>query len=270
MHKVVLVICDGLGYGIARDWLGYLEGLVEAGEASLWKGIAQLPTNSRPNYESLLTGLAPARHGIVANEMHGVGSSSPNLFGLAKDGGRTTGAVAYHWFPELYNTGRVFDPLADVECDDDSLPISHGRFYFTDDHPDEHVFATAAHLTAARMPDFLLVHPMGIDHAGHTHGMESDEYRLQVKKQDVILSLTIPMWRALGYRVLVTADHGHGPHRQHGGATDVEREVPIYLVDGSRHAVGDEVSTLRVAPTVLRLLDLAVPDSMEEPPLVGG
>ena len=94
MSKVVLVVCDGLGYQQARDWLGYLEGLVEAGAASVWKGHAQLPTNSRPNYESIQTGLAPSDHGIVANEMHGIGSMSPHVFGIASEAGLNTGAVA--------------------------------------------------------------------------------------------------------------------------------------------------------------------------------
>jgi predicted AlkP superfamily pyrophosphatase or phosphodiesterase len=269
MEKVVMVICDGLGYRAARDWLGYPEALVASGEATVWRGRAQLPSNSRPNYESLLTGLPPVEHGIVANEQHGVGSAHPNVFGVASAAGRTTAAVAYHWISELYNTGRAFDPMADVECDDPSLPIAHGRFYFTDDHPDEHVFATAAHLTTSRAPDFLLVHPMGVDNAGHEHGLLSDEYRFQAKKQDVLLSLTIPLWRALGYRMIVTADHGHDASRQHGGTTDAERDVPIYLIDGERHDADDPVSTLRVAPTVLTLLGLTPPATMEAAPLVG-
>jgi predicted AlkP superfamily pyrophosphatase or phosphodiesterase len=267
-NKVVLVICDGLGYEQAREWFGYLEGLVEAGEASVWKAKAQLPTNSRPNYESLHTGLAPTDHGIVANEMHGIGSASPHVFGIASQAGRTTGAVAYHWISELYNTGRRFDPMVDVECDDPSLPIQHGRFYFTDDHPDEHVFATAMRLTAVHQPDYLLVHPMGIDAVGHALGRPNEAFRLQVKKQDVLLSLAIPTWRATGYSVVVTADHGHDDLQQHGGATDDERDVPIYLVDGSPGMVHEEtVSTLSVAPTVLTHLGINPPASMTAPVL---
>ena len=269
MSKVVLVICDGLGYRQARDWLGYLEGLVEAGSASVWKARTQLPSNSRPNYEALHTGLAPADHGIVANEMHGIGSASPHVFGIVSGAGLTTGAVAYHWFSELYNTGRTFDPMIDVECDDPGLPIQHGRFYFTDDHPDEHVFATAMRLTAVHQPDYLLVHPMGVDAVGHALGRPDPAYRLQVKKQDVLLSLAIPIWRAGGYSVIVTADHGHDHLQQHGGTTADERDVPIYLVDGSpgrQHS--EEVSTLSVAPTVLTLLGLDVPESMTAPVLV--
>lgn len=268
MTKVVLVVCDGLGYQQARDWFGYLEGLVEAGAASAWKGQAQLPTNSRPNYESILTGLAPTDHGIVANELHGIGSASPNIFGIASESDLVTGAVAYHWVSELYNTTGRFDPMVDVECDDPSLPIQHGRFYFTDDHPDEHVFATAMRLTAVHQPDFLLVHPMGVDAVGHALGRPNDAYRLQVKKQDVLLSLAIPIWRASGYAVIVTADHGHDDLHQHGGTTSDERDVPVYLVDGSGGGARDEVvSNLSIAPTVLTHLGLEVPASMAAPVL---
>jgi len=37
-NKVILLILDGLGYSYARKLMGNLEGWVDSGEATLWKG----------------------------------------------------------------------------------------------------------------------------------------------------------------------------------------------------------------------------------------
>ena len=66
--KVILVIMDGVGYGTAVRQCGFLEGSVELGRARRWKMRAALPTRSAPLYETLHTGLAPAEHGLTANE----------------------------------------------------------------------------------------------------------------------------------------------------------------------------------------------------------
>lgn len=67
-NKVALIIIDGAGYNACRKECGYLEGLVELGQASCWKMQTALPSISAPLYETIHTGLSPIEHGITCNE----------------------------------------------------------------------------------------------------------------------------------------------------------------------------------------------------------
>ena len=119
-------------------------------------------------------------------------------------------------------------------------------------------------------PDYLLVHPMGVDNAGELHGSNSPQYRSHVLRQDVMLAALIVEWSDLGYTILLTGDHGMNPDGDHGGSTPEVREVPLFIVAPGASGKGDTgrtVSQLQIAPSVLRLLGVSIPDTMTKPPL---
>jgi predicted AlkP superfamily pyrophosphatase or phosphodiesterase len=89
------------------------------------------------------------------------------------------------------------------------LPIQHGRFYNEEDYPDIEVFAAAAMLVRRFSPDYLLVHPMGIDYTGEAFGSDSSQYRNKAIRQDAILTTALLEWQQLGYTVLVTRGAGN-------------------------------------------------------------
>jgi hypothetical protein len=122
--------------------MGFLAHLVETQQASLYKIVGELPSMSRPMYETNHTGLPSSEHGIVANSMARL-STKPNIFQVLRDAGKVTAAAAYSWFFELYNRAP-YNPIDDKEVDDESLPIQHGRFYTEDEYPDVELFYTAA------------------------------------------------------------------------------------------------------------------------------
>jgi len=264
--KVMLIVIDGLGLATARRKLGVLEGLVEAGKARLWAMRGVLPSLSRPAYESILTGLPPARHGITSNSVVRQ-STEDSVFTIARAHGRSTGAAAYSWFAELAN-GVPFDPVMDREQDNGDGAIQHGRYYALDPFPDQEVYWQADLLVRRYAPDLMLIHPMGCDVAGHAHGGESPAYRSAAAHTDDCLARHIPGWQAAGYRIIVTADHGMSADGQHGGTTSDERLVPFYLLDDPRGGVApDDADQLSVAPTVLALMGLASSPGMTAPPL---
>ena len=43
-------------------------------------------------------------------------------------------------------------------------------------------------------PDFLLIHPMGVDDAGHQFGLDSRQYRNQARRMDSLLADLLPQW----------------------------------------------------------------------------
>ena len=267
-NKLILVLSDGLRYDTAVSSMGFMWHMVESGRASLYKVISQVPSFSRPMYETIHTGLTPLEHGIVSNYVVRR-SNQPNVFDTAVKAGRTTAAAAYSWFSELYNRAP-YDLIADREVDDVSLLIQHGRFYSQDEFPDVDLFATAASLVRRFAPDYLLVHPMGMDYAGLKHGYDSSEYRYAAIRQDVVLANLIVEWMGLGYKIIVTADHGINKDGYHGGSTPDEREVALFLIEPGVPGKGDTmevVSQLRIAPTLCRLLDIPAPASMTQSPI---
>jgi len=266
--KVVLVLSDGLRDDTAAEQMGFLEHLVETAQGSRYSVRGELPTLSRPMYETVHTGLPVTQHGIVSNQIVRR-SSVPNVFQIAVRNGRTTAAAAYYWFSELYN--RVpYDLVDDREIDDASLLIQHGRFYTEDGFPDKELFLAAATLVRKFSPDYVLVHPMGMDNLGDTLGADTPEYRRNAILQDIILANLIPEWHQRGYAVLVTADHGMGADRAHGGTTPDVRLVPLYVLPptgGGRGNTRETVSQLQLAPTILTMLGLPIPETMKAPPL---
>lgn len=264
MDKVILILSDALRYDTAVAAMGYLGHLVETRLASLYKVTGELPSISRPMYETLHTGLPTIEHGIVSNAVVRR-SNQPNLFELATRAGKTTAAAAYYWFSELYNRAP-YDPIQDREVDDDSLPIQHGRFYTKNEYPDIELFHAAAMLSRRYQPDYLLVHPMGMDFNGETYGADSSQYRNHATHQDLWLAPKIAEWMAGGYTLLVTGDHGISADHSHGGTTPDVREVPLYLVRPGLPGLGNTgevLSQLQIAPTICRLLGLSIPETMK-------
>ncbi len=268
-NKVILVLCDALRYDTAVAGMGYLGHLVEVKLASLYKVIGELPSLSRPMYETVHTGLPVSEHGIVSNWI-ARRSNKTNIFQLAVDAGLTTAAAAYSWVSELYNRAP-FDIIDDREVDDPSLPIQHGRFYTQDEFPDIDLFAIGGLLARRFNPHYLLVHPMGMDYAGETYGADSSEYRNQAILQDKIMANLIGEWMEMGYNIMVTGDHGINNDKEHGGTTPDVREIPLYLIRPNtpgRGDTGEVVSQLQIAPTICTLLGLQIPASMKHPSIV--
>ena len=269
--KVILVILDGLRFDVARDSMGNLGHLLEARQASFYKVQAELPSLSRPLYEVLLTGTPVSLNGIGANDVVRL-SHQTSIFHLAIDQGLTTGAAAYSWFSELYNCAP-FDIFTDREQHSQDLPIQHGWFYWEDSYPDSHLFADAGVLIQRWLPDFMLVHPMGIDHAGHQYGADTQEYRGQALATDSLLAKFLPRWLRLGYQVLITADHGMNADGQHGGTLPDVRETPLVCIGDDfvpgMYVEEEGLSQLAIAPLVCQLLNIPKANAMQSIPVPG-
>ncbi|MCI3946641.1 hypothetical protein K0038_03710 [Pseudomonas syringae] len=227
-RNVILIVLDGLNYDVACHAMGHLQAWHTAGRAALYKLECELPALSRPLYECILTGVAPIDSGIVHNNVSRL-SRERSIFHYARDAGLSTAAAAYHWVSELYNR-TPFDAARDRYTDAPELPIQHGLFYWADHYPDSHLFADAESLRLKHAPDFLLIHPMNIDDAGHKHGLDTPQYRNSARSADIILADYLQRWLDAGYQVLVTADHGMNNDRSHNGLLAEEREVPLFVL----------------------------------------
>ena len=269
MAKVILILSDALRYDVAIDSMGYLMHLVENNKASLYRIVGELPSMSRPMYETIHTGLPSSAHGIVANSIIRL-SDKPNIFQSVKNAGKCTAAAAYYWVSELYNRAP-YNAIDDKETDNVSLNIQHGRFYTEDEYPDKELFASAASLVRRFSPDYLLLHPMGMDYHGETFGSDTKEYRNHAIRQDMWLAPLIQEWMEREYTIFVTGDHGINKDGAHGGAALEQREVPLFWIQPKvkgRGDTGETISHLQVAPTILHLLEVPIPSTMKHPPLI--
>jgi predicted AlkP superfamily pyrophosphatase or phosphodiesterase len=268
MNKVILVVLDGLNYETARSRMGFMSHLVEMKKAQFYKVVSALPSMSRPLYETILTGTNPIEHGITNNNINRK-SKEESIFSIAKKAGLKTGAAAYHWVSELYNKSP-FNYIEDRIQNDPTNNIQNGMFYYDDTYPDSHLFLDAEYIRKTYDPDFLLIHPMNIDLAGHLYSSDSKEYRKKAIDADTILSNHIPTWIEEGYHIIVTADHGMNKDNAHGGIEDDERHVPMWTIGESFvDTTCEEVNQLIIAPTICNILDIEPSEKMIKEKFIG-
>lgn len=263
-NKLIVVMVDGLRDDAARENLGYLERLVDAKKAARGQVQSELPSLSRPLYEVLLTGTLSFDNGITSN--HSVRlSKEESLFHLTKKAGLINATASYYWVSELYNRAP-FNYLMDREQANRDKPIQFGKFYFEDHYPDSHLLLDGEVLRKRVNPDFLYIHSMNVDDAGHQFGSDSKEYRGNVLKTDQYLSELIPGWLEQDYQVVITSDHGMSEWGLHGGTTAGERMVPCYVISTKVKAerYSSVIPQLQMAPFFCHLLGIPKGEKMQE------
>lgn len=268
-RPVVLVVIDGLRRDRALRFLTTPARLVEEGRGWYLPMTSLMPTNSRPSYNTISTGLPSPQNGIVNN--HDVRLvSTPTIWSLARGAGLGTAASAYYWWSELYNRAP-FEKELDTLVENGDGGIRHGFFYRRDGEPDAVVLAHALLLWQRHRPDLLLVHPMSVDYTGDYWGADAPAYDECVKALDLLLGpFLAALWRERPDAViLLTADHGMAASGGHGWDAPELREVVFFALG---HNLGlapmGEATALDIAPTVLRLLELPIPAEMPGRPLV--
>lgn len=254
-NKTILILLDGLNYATASTCMGFLLAYVEAKHAQIYRLKCALPAVSRPLYETILTGQPPIISGITHNAINRL-SHQESIFHLARQANKSTAAAAYHWVSELYNVSP-YEAHRDRFTDNLDLPIQHGIFYHADHYPDDHLFLDAHYLIERWQPDFMFIHSMNVDDAGHKFGGESSQYRNAARSVDSVLALHLPHWLAQGYQIMVTSDHGMNADKSHLGILPEEREVPLFLIGERFNQQVFDVSQLALCGIAADILGLS-------------
>lgn len=269
--RLYLIIVDGLRADFGRHYFDGLNRLTAEQKAAYTTLRSGLPSDSRPSYALISTGVDGHVNTITSN-----GSRhrcpTPNIFGIARQAGLRTGGALYHWWSELFNK-TPFDPDTDQEQRDPSRDIQDGYFYHADETPDEVVFQKAREIRARSHPHLLVIHPMSVDYAGdRLGGAAGAAYRDNCIRVGGLVHEFVQeiMEEEPQASLIVTADHGARDQGGHGGDTDEECLVPCWILGPKARPVEDrEVKDQRaLAPTILTLLGLDIPSHMEVPPLL--
>lgn len=270
-NKLLLIILDGVPYRNWRRLFGNLEGWVDDGTARVWKHRAVLPSTSASCYASIHTGVSPQAHGCTGNG-NVFRLAQPDVFSQVRAGGGVTGAVAHSFWSEFFNR-HPFDYVRDVEYDEpDSMTINHGRFhtmtgYGSDNQmtpSDVDLFASLTNLCQRFGLNYGMLHTCTLDCMGHRFHHDCHEMDHACFVMDEMLAPFIPKWRADGYDVIVTADHGQDERGHHGGRSELQQDSALYYFGEAGGPPEDTViDQLQLAPTILNRLGAPVPETMK-------
>ncbi len=227
--NVVFVLIDGLDASNVVH-MSYLAAHKENGVTC---GVmdCELPTISKPIYSTLFTGQTPINTNITHNKSTFLSAEMrvQSFFAKMKECNKISAMAAYYWMRELY-IGEKYDAAKHRLTLEQGSVIPHALFYDDDNYPDAYVFQDAEALRINYKPDFLLVHSMGVDAAGHAFGANSAEYRNAVRGVDVLLAEYVPAWLDAGNLVIITSDHGMHEDGTHNDILAEVRKVPYWIL----------------------------------------
>lgn len=279
-RKLLVLIIDGVPW---RNWsrlFGNLEGWVASGEARRWQMRSVLPSTSASCYASIHSGVSPQIHGVTGNDTI-FRLATPDVFSEVRKQGGITGAVTHSFWSEFFNRAP-FEALRDIEYDEpDSTSINHGRFHTMSGYghanqmtpSDADLFASLGMLVNRFGIDYGILHSCTLDSMGHRYGHDCHEMDYACFQLDAQLAPFINSWRAQGYEIIVTADHGQDARGHHGGNDPLQQDFALYYFGDAQEAgqeVGQEVvlSQLQMAPTILSLLGVPIPKEMQAQPFL--
>ncbi len=234
--KLVFVLLDGLNWESSVH-MSYLAAHKENGAIC---GVmnCELPTLSKPIYSTFFTGQNPLMNHITHNKNNflDVESYNNSFFEKMRKQKSSCALAAYYWMRELY-TRQEFIPERHRLTLEKNGVIPYGIFYNDDYYLDKFVFQDAQALRSCFNPDFLLVHTMGIDTAGHDFGSKSLEYRHAVRNADMLLAEHVPSWIDDEALVIITSDHGMHEDGAHNDTSPNVRQVPYWILGNASEQI---------------------------------
>ncbi|WP_162415392.1 alkaline phosphatase family protein [Cyclobacterium roseum] len=222
---------------------------------------AVLPTNSSPNWTSMLTGADPLQHGVYDNDWELDNQRWPPV--IATEKGIYPSLFNWideqlpeskmHFFYEWGGLARLYD-LEGVD------KVFHGN-------SGDEVFSRAVAAFFEERPDFLFIDIDEIDHYGHQDGHDSKAYFQSITHYDSLIGDFVGKLKEAGLMeeslILITGDHG-GIGKGHGGSSLDELEIPIILYGkGVQKGLVVEKPCYQydVAPTLAYALGICPPDA---------
>ncbi len=214
-HYVILVSLDGFRYDYAQKYgAKNLLALAASGASAPEGMIPSYPSVTFPNHYTIVTGLYPGHHGIVANNFYDPARKQSYAFNNPK----TTADGSWYRGTPLWvlaekqgmRAASFFWPGSEAEIQG-TRPSYYLQFddKFPDDKRVEQLLAWLR-LPDADRPHFITLYYSNVDHAGHIFGPNAPETGEAVRHMDEMIGKLSEGIATLGLPVdlIVVADHG--------------------------------------------------------------
>jgi predicted AlkP superfamily pyrophosphatase or phosphodiesterase len=215
-HYVVLVSLDGFRYDYASKYgAKNLLGMAARGASAPGGMIPSYPSVTFPNHYSIVTGLYPEHHGIVANSFYDPARKQTYAFTdpqSVADGSWYSGTPLWVLAEQQgMRAATFFWPSSDAE-----IRGKRPSYYvapFDDKYPDEKRIEQVLawlRLSPEKRPHFITLYYANTDHAGHTYGPDAPQTAEAVQRVDELMGKLQDGIAASGLPVdlIVLADHG--------------------------------------------------------------
>ncbi len=250
---VVLISVDGMAQYYLDDPKAEIPAIrklaAEGGRAQMMK--ASMPTVTWPNHTTLVTGLNPAKHGVIGNsyldrDKLAVVSllpdplfnkeeivKSPTIYDVAKAAGLKTagliwpasrGAKTLDWTVPDVGTKALYEQYATPELLKEFTEVGihwelNEQWWKEGKGQDrDRMYAQMTnHVIRRHRPNVAVLHLVELDHVEHAHGPQSPEAYSALKFEDERVA---EVWTELQKSfpgkatLIVTADHGFFPYQQ--------------------------------------------------------
>lgn len=267
-RKVLLVGWDGVRDDTARRLA--LPALTELADAGCWwtttlPDVDMAPTVTAVGWSTILTGVLPDDHGVLANEeelnrLHRYPEVLTTAF-CERPTLATYGAASALIFGTTFGPGPLFGPGVRTV---DWVDRRHYPGKFTETDP--LIQEAAERQLREEDPDLAFVYLGETDQIAHDFGT-GVEYEGAIARQDVRLARLIdclrsrPSFAEEEWLVIVTTDHGHLDEGGHGGGSWQERQSFVVAgVLGGQAQWAEEAENVDIAPTILTHLGIPAPE----------
>ena len=213
-HYVVLVSLDGFRFDYAREHgAPHLDEMARDGASTPTGMLPSYPSVTFPNHYTLVTGLRPEHHGIVAMEFYDPFRKVSYAYNKAANSDGTWYQGTPLWVlaeQQGMRSACFFWPGSEAAIDG-----VRPSFYL---HYDESIgdetridqVINWLKLPPEQRPHFITLYYPNTDHAGHKYGPDSPETRDAVHQVDKMIGILREKLKSTGLPVdlIVTADHG--------------------------------------------------------------
>jgi predicted AlkP superfamily pyrophosphatase or phosphodiesterase len=304
-HIVVVMSVDGLANFYLDDRAAEMPTIRKlAAEGAIAAGMqASNPTVTWPNHTTLVTGVSPARHGVVGNNFFDRAAGkkitviwdpdfdkeqivkAPTIYDVAKAAGLTTAAV--HWpasrnaksldwavpdcsKPELlakYSTPVVLDEAkaAGIDLINDADGKPRRRTESTEE--DQRFLDVFKLILREHKPNLALFHVLNVDYTEHKAGPRSAEAYNAIKAAD---DQVRQVWETLQQNfpdkatLFVVSDHGFSLNKTRVAVNPILEKAGLLQVVGDRVTGGDVTSIVQGGSVLLYINDVGNRDAIEQ------
>ena len=239
-HYVVLVSLDGFRWDYARkDGAKHLLAIAKEGASAPEGMIPAYPSVTFPNHYTLVTGLYPEHHGIVAMSFYDPARKQRYAYNdpkSATDGSWYGGTPLWSLAEkEGMRSACFFWPGSEAEIAGER-PSYYLKFNdsFPDDKRIDQVLAWLA-LPPEQRPHFITLYYSNVDHAGHKYGPDAPETREAVRHVDALMGQLHDRLAKTKLPVDLVIVSDHGMEAEKGPWIDLDKfaDLSHFITTGS-------------------------------------